>query len=93
MKAIWHGAVIAESDTTIEIEGNQYFPPESVNRQFLRESEHTSFCVWKGEASYFDIVVDDKVNAHAAWYYAEPMSAARQIKNYIAFWKGVEIIE
>ena len=93
MKAIWHGAVIAGSDTTIEIEGNQYFPPESVNHQFLRESEHTSFCGWKGKASYFDIVVDDEVNAHAAWYYAEPMSAATQIKNYIAFWKGVEIIE
>jgi len=91
MKASWNGAVIAESDATIEIEGNQYFPPESVNRKFLRESAHTSFCGWKGEASYFDIVVDEKVNANAAWYYSEPMEAAKQIKNYIAFWKGVEI--
>ncbi len=93
VKALWHEKVIAESDATIEVEGNQYFPPESVKREYLRESETHSTCHWKGVASYFDVVVDDAVNKDAAWYYPEPKEAAKKIAGYIAFWKGVEVVK
>ena len=90
-KAIWNGAVLAESDRTIEVEGNQYFPPESLNREFLRPSDHTTVCFWKGRASYYDVVVEDRVNAQAAWYYPEPKKAAERIRDHVAFWHGVTV--
>lgn len=91
MKAIWNGQVIAESDKTINIEGNQYFPPESVNSDYLRASSTQTVCHWKGTASYYDIVVEDKTNKDAAWYYPETSTLAEKIKGYVAFWKGVEV--
>ena len=91
MKATWNGATIAESDATIVIENNPYFPPESVNPDYLRESEHHTTCPWKGVASYYDVVVDGQENPNAAWYYPDPSEAAAQIKNYVAFWKGVRV--
>jgi len=91
MKAIWNGKIIAESDKTINIEGNQYFPPESVNNEFLSGSETNTVCHWKGTASYYDVVADGKTNKDAAWYYSDPSGLANHIKDYIAFWHGVEI--
>jgi uncharacterized protein (DUF427 family) len=93
IKAIWKDKIIAESETFEEVEGNIYFPPESVNIEFLKDSSTHTTCPWKGLASYYDIVVDGEVNKDAAWYYPEPKPAASKIKNYVAFWKGVEIIE
>ena len=93
MKATWNGRVIAESDKTVVIENNHYFPPESISRQYLRESERRSTCPWKGEAHYFDLVVDGEQNRNAAWSYPAPKDAAREIKDHVAFWKGVEILE
>ncbi|MBD3413360.1 MAG: DUF427 domain-containing protein [Candidatus Aminicenantes bacterium] len=93
MKAIWNDATIAESDDTIVVEGNHYFPPDSVNREYLKESSHRSQCPWKGKASYYDVVVDDEVNRDAAWYYPVPKKAAKHITDYVAFYKGVEIKE
>lgn len=90
-RAIWNGAVIAESPTTIVVEGNHYFPPESVRREYLRDSQTHTVCPWKGTASYYDVVVDGQVNRDAAWYYPTPKEAARQIAGYIAFWRGVRI--
>jgi uncharacterized protein (DUF427 family) len=90
-KATWQGVVLAQSNKTIEIEGNQYFPPDSVNRQYLEDSTRQSTCPWKGEASYYNIIVNGKKNPDAAWYYPDPKDAAAQIKNYVAFWKGVAI--
>jgi len=91
MKAIWNGKVIAESDNTINIEGNQYFPPESIKNEFFTGSETHTLCPWKGKASYHNLVVDGKTNKDAAWYYPEPSELAKSIKNYVAFWKGVEV--
>jgi len=91
MKAIWHNKVLAESDKTIVIEGNHYFPAESVHREFFRYSNTHTTCPWKGEAGYYDIVVDEAVNYDAAWYYHEPKAAAEQIKDYVAFWRGVRV--
>ena len=91
MKASWHNAVLAHSDNTIVVEGNHYFPKESINKEYLKESNTHTTCPWKGEASYFDVVVEGEVNRDAAWYYAQPKEAARQIKDHIAFWKGVEV--
>jgi uncharacterized protein (DUF427 family) len=91
MKAIWHNKVLAESDKTIVIEGNHYFPAESVHREFFRQSNTHTTCPWKGQASYYDIVVDEAVNQDAAWYYPEPKTAAEQIKDYVAFWRGVTV--
>jgi uncharacterized protein (DUF427 family) len=91
MKAIWKGAVIAESNETVVVEGNHYFPPGSVNKERLRPSDTRSICPWKGEASYYDIQVGEEVNSDAAWYYPEPKEAARQIKDHVAFWRGVEV--
>jgi len=91
MKAIWNGRVIAESEHTKNVEGNQYFPPESVNKDYLSSSETHTICHWKGTASYYDIVVDGKTNNDAAWYYPETSEMAKHVKGYIAFWKGVEL--
>jgi uncharacterized protein (DUF427 family) len=92
-KATWEGAVLAESDDTVVIEGNHYFPAESLNRSLLRPSSHTTVCSWKGTASYYDVVVDGKTNCKAAWYYPHPKPAAAEIKDRVAFWKGVKIRE
>jgi uncharacterized protein (DUF427 family) len=91
MKAMWNGAVLAESDQTVVVEGNHYFPAESMNRQYFRSSDTHSMCHWKGEASYYDVEVDGKVNHDAAWYYPDPSDAAKQIKDHVAFWKGVQV--
>jgi len=91
MKAIWHNKIIAESNDTIVVEGNHYFPPGSVNKDLLVPSQTHSTCPWKGEASYYSLNVDDAVNKDAAWFYPGPKDAAAEIKDYIAFWKGVKI--
>ena len=91
MKASWHNAVLAQSDDITVVEGNHYFPPESINKEYFKESTTHTTCSWKGEASYFDVVVEGEVNKDAAWYYPQPKEAARQIKDQIAFWRGVEI--
>jgi len=91
-KAVWRGVVLAESDRTQVVEGNHYFPPESVRREHLRPNDEHTTCPWKGVASYYDVVVGDEVNPSAAWYYPEPREAARHIKGYVAFWKGVEVV-
>jgi uncharacterized protein (DUF427 family) len=91
MKATWHGATLAESGATVMLEGNNYFPANSINRDYFRESEHHTTCPWKGEASYYDILVDGEANKDAAWYYPEPKDAASNIKGHVAFWKGVVV--
>ncbi len=90
-RATWNGAVLAESDTYEVVENNVYFPPNSINRQYLRESDHTSVCPWKGTASYYDVVVEGNTNRNAAWYYPDPSDAAKNIKDHVAFWKGVKV--
>ncbi len=90
-RAVWNGTVIAESDQCIVIEGNQYFPPDAVKTQYLRESATHTLCPWKGTASYYDVVVDGAANKDAAWYYPQPKDAAKQIKDYVAFWRGVTV--
>jgi uncharacterized protein (DUF427 family) len=90
-KALWNGVVIAESDQTVVVEGNHYFPPEAVDPAVLQQSTTHTTCPWKGEASYYDVVVDGKVNKDAAWYYPQPKEAAKQIQNRIAFWRGVTV--
>jgi uncharacterized protein (DUF427 family) len=90
-RALWKGQVIADSQRTEMVEGNHYFPPESVNPDYLAPSERTSHCGWKGTANYYDLVVDNQRNPGAAWYYADPLPAASNIKGYIAFWNGVEV--
>lgn len=92
MKAIWNNVTLAQSDDTIVIEGNHYFPPESVKQQYVEQSDTRTPCPWKGQASYYHIVADGKSNDNAAWYYPEPKDAAKEIKNYVAFWKGVQVI-
>jgi uncharacterized protein (DUF427 family) len=91
MKATWENEVLADSNDTIVIEGNHYFPPESINRTYFQTSDYHTVCPWKGTASYYDVVVDGKVNKDAAWYYPEPKDAAKQIREYVAFWKGVKV--
>lgn len=91
MKAIWNNTLIAESNETVNLEGNCYFPPDSVMTECLRESATHTLCSWKGKASYYDIIVDDAINKDAAWFYPEPKKEALNIKNYVAFWHGVEI--
>ncbi len=90
-KAIWNGAVLAESDQCQVVEGNSYFPPESINQQYVKESTKHTTCPWKGEASYYDIVVEGQVNKEAAWYYPSPKEAAQHITDHVAFWKGVTV--
>ena len=89
--ATWNGATIAESDKTVVVEGNHYFPPGSVRKEFLQASSTTSRCPWKGRARYYSLVVDGKTNEDAAWYYPEPSTAAANIKDYVAFWNGVDV--
>jgi uncharacterized protein (DUF427 family) len=89
--AIWNGKVLAESDDTVIVEGNHYFPRESVNKELLKESDHHTVCPWKGVASYYHVVAGDETNRNAAWYYPEPKQAAEMIRNRIAFWKGVQV--
>jgi uncharacterized protein (DUF427 family) len=91
MQAKWHGTVIADSDNTIVVEGNHYFPPESIKREYVRDSNSHTTCPWKGLASYYDVVVNDEVNKDAAWYYPQPKDAAAEIKDHVAFWKGVTV--
>jgi len=90
-RAIWKGAVLAESDRTELVEGNVYFPPDSIRRDHFRESRTHTVCGWKGQASYFDVEVDGERNTDAAWFYPEPKEAARNIAGYVAFWRGVAV--
>lgn len=91
MKAVWNGKVIAESEDTEVVEGNHYFPEQSIKKEYFKESAQQSVCPWKGTASYYSIEVDGETNQNAAWYYPEPKEKASQIKNFVAFWKGVKI--
>ncbi|WP_299520247.1 DUF427 domain-containing protein [Winogradskyella sp.] len=91
MKAIWNNKVIAESNDTVVVEGNHYFPHESIKKEFFKPSETHSVCPWKGTASYYTIEVDGKENTDAAWYYPEASELAKGIKNYVAFWRGVQV--
>ncbi len=91
IKAIWNGAVIAESERTEIVEGNHYFPPEALRSEFFRPSDTQTVCPWKGVAHYYTVVVDGKTNADAAWYYPDPKPAARNIAGRIAFWKGIQV--
>lgn len=91
MKAIWNNTIIAESDETIVVEGNHYFPSSAIKTEHFQPSETHTVCGWKGEASYYNVVVNGEVNKDAAWYYPQTKDAAKNIENYIAFWKGVKI--
>jgi len=91
MKATWKGAVLAESDDTVVVEGNHYFPAGSLRREHFRESTTHTVCPWKGEASYYDVVVGGEVNRDAAWYYPETKQAAKEIEGRVAFWRGVRV--
>lgn len=91
VRAVWNGEVIAESDETIIVEGNHYFPPESVRREYLQNSERHTTCHWKGVASYYDVEVDGKVASGGAFYYPDAKRRAKQIENYVAFWRGVRV--
>ena len=93
MKACWNGAVIAQSDATVVVGGNHYFPADSITREYFRKSEHSTVCGWKGTAAYYDVVVDGKVNTNAAWYYEQPKTKADNIRGMIAFWNQVEVVE
>ena len=91
MQALWNDTVIAESDETVVVEGNHYFPPESLRREFFAPSDRSTTCPWKGEASYYHVVIGGQENRDAAWYYAAPKSAAAEIAGRVAFWKGVAV--
>lgn len=93
MKAIWNGAVLAESDATIVVEGNHYFPPDAIRSERFQDSATHTTCAWKGVASYYDVVVDGRVNQDAAWHYPAPKPAAKQIAGYVAFWRGVQVTQ
>ncbi|GAA5041722.1 hypothetical protein GCM10011506_43590 [Marivirga lumbricoides] len=93
MKAIWNGQGLAESDNTIVIEGNHYFPPSTIRKEYFKDSNTNTVCPWKGTASYYTISVDGKENEDAAWYYPQAKEMAKKIENYVAFWKGVEVKE
>ena len=93
MKAIWNDTVLAESDETVVVEGNHYFPPNSIRHEFFQESAHRTTCPWKGRASYYTVAVEGERNENAAWYYPDPKDAARQIKDHVAFWKGVRVTD
>jgi uncharacterized protein (DUF427 family) len=90
-KAMWEGAVLAESENTVEVEGNQYFPPDAIHQEYFKPSAQHTVCLWKGTASYCDVEVGGKHNDGAAWLYPEPRTAAKEIKGYMAFWKGVKV--
>lgn len=91
IRAVWNGAVLAESAETVKLEGNDYFPLDSVRRELLSESSTTTVCPWKGTAHYYTVTVDGQTNPDAVWYYPNPSSRAQQITNHVAFWKGVKI--
>ncbi|RNJ79971.1 MAG: DUF427 domain-containing protein [Nitrosopumilus sp. H8] len=91
MQAVWNGQILAESDNTVVVDGNHYFPADSVKKEYFADSELTSVCGWKGTARYYTVRVNDKTNKDCAWYYAEPNDAAAKIKGMVAFWNGVEI--
>jgi len=93
MKAIWNDTVLAESDDTVVVEGNHYFPPDSLHREYFRASDHRTTCPWKGTASYYTIIADGETNENAAWTYPEPKDAAAQIEDHVAFWRGVAVTE
>lgn len=90
-KALWNGQVVAESDMYETVEGNVYFPPETLKREFVTPSSHTTVCPWKGTAHYYNVMVDGKENKNAAWYYPDPKPAAKNIKDHVAFWRGVQV--
>jgi len=90
-KAIWKGTILAESNQTRVVEGNHYFPPNSIKKEYFQTSENHTICPWKGMASYYDVEVDGQVNKNAAWYYPSPKPAAKDISGYVAFWKGVQV--
>ena len=91
MKALWNGQVVADSDKTVVVEGNHYFPPEAIKRDYFKASDRHTVCPWKGTASYYDVVVDGKTSEGGAWYYPDPKPSAAGIKGYIAFWRGVQV--
>jgi uncharacterized protein (DUF427 family) len=91
VRAIWNGAVLAESDDTVVVEGNHYFPRGAIDEAFFAPSDHHTVCHWKGVASYLDVVVDGEVNRNAAWYYPQASEAAKSIEGRVAFWKGVKV--
>ena len=91
MKAVWNGAVVAESDDIVTVEGNAYFPASALDRSFVQDSAHTSVCGWKGTAKYYTLSVGGKANQDAVWYYPEPKAGAMQVKDRVAFWKGVTV--
>ncbi len=91
MRAVWNGVVLAESDETVVVEGNHYFPPDSLNREYFVDSDTHTVCPWKGTASYYSITVDGQTNPDAAWVYPEPKEAASQITDHVAFWRGVTV--
>lgn len=93
MKAVWNGVVVAESNDTVVVEGNHYFPDSSLKREYTSFSNHRSHCHWKGEAHYYSLFVNGEMNPDAVWYYPEPSEAAAQIKGRVAFWKGVQVVE
>lgn len=90
--ATWNGVILAESEIYEKVEGNIYFPPESINTKFFKTSDSKTKCFWKGTANYYSIEVNGEINEDAAWYYPEPKKTAEKIKNYVAFWKGIEVI-
>lgn len=92
MRAIWNGVVIAESGDTVVVEGNHYFPALSLNKSYIKASDHHTFCGWKGEASYYSLNVNGKINENAVWYYATPKKGAEEVAERVAFWKGVEVV-
>jgi uncharacterized protein (DUF427 family) len=92
MKAIWNGVVLAESNDTVVVEGNHYFPPEALKKEFFESSSHATVCSWKGTASFQHVVVNGQRNDNAAWYYPTPKDAAKQIAGRVAFWKGVQVV-
>lgn len=91
MKAVWNDVILAESDATVEVEGNAYFPPDTIKREYFQETATHTTCGWKGLASYYTVTVDGKANPDAAWFYPDPKPAAAEIKDYVAFWKGVRV--
>jgi len=90
-KAVWNGVTLAESSRTEVVDGNHYFPPNALNQEYFRASDHQTVCGWKGTASYYDVIAQGSVNERAAWYYPDPKEAAANIKGYVAFWKGVHV--
>ena len=91
MKATWNGAVIAQSDDTVVVDGNHYFPDSTLNREFITFSNHKSSCPWKGQASYYSLIVNGELNTDAVWYYADPKPEAAMVQGRVAFWKGVKV--